>query len=81
MKITLTKDDRSKVLNTLMEVGLLPPFQGQIIINITPQMGISTIDYKIDLPELSASKLQLNGIYRKNPALSIDCSQSITAAP
>ena len=69
MKITLTKDDRSKVLNTLMEVGLLPPFQGQIVINITSQACISTIDYKIDLPEIAASKLQLNEIYRKTPSL------------
>lgn len=69
VKITLTKDDRFKVLQTLMEVGLLPPLQGQIIINITPQAGISTIDYKVDLPEISTNKLQLNKIYRKAPAL------------
>ena len=49
MKTVLTKDDKEKLLNTLRDLGLLPPLQGQIIINITPQTGISAIDYKISL--------------------------------
>ena len=49
VKTVLTKDDKEKLLNTLRELGLLPPLQGQIIINITPQTGISAIDYKISL--------------------------------
>lgn len=49
MKTTLTKDDKDKLLTALKEIGLLPPMQGQIIINVTPQAGISAIDYKFSL--------------------------------
>lgn len=49
LKSALTKEEKDKLAGLLKELGLLPPVQGQIIINISPQSGISSVDYKISI--------------------------------
>ena len=49
LKSTLTKEDKDKLIGFLKEMGLMPPAQGQIIINMSPQGTISAVECRISI--------------------------------